>query len=242
MKKQCPYCDGPGPFTREHIWPDWVHRETGYGVNFSSRVGKILPSALVIRDVCGPCNNGPLSGLDDSAAALYRDHFQHWVSAGERVLFRYDHGRLLRWLLKISFNSARTTGVDAAILGRYRRVIGSPYDCTPTSVFATVRTIKPAYKTERGLIVPVQPRGARCGRILVPDHFDDTRFVARMVSLNAYFFSIFLVDDDEMPPAELAALLHRFGVPLTPDGATLIPPPTIDTQEAMRGVESWPGL
>ncbi|WP_242078190.1 hypothetical protein [Brevundimonas diminuta] len=30
MKKLCPYCDGSGPFTREHIWPDWVHRETGY--------------------------------------------------------------------------------------------------------------------------------------------------------------------------------------------------------------------
>lgn len=240
--KRCPYCDGPGPFTREHIWPDWVHRETGYGVNFSSRAGKVLHSALVIRDVCKPCNNIALSGLDDHAAALYRSHFEHWVSAGQRVTFRYDHGRLLRWLLKVSFNSARTTGQDAAILGRYRHVIGSPHDCTPTSVFVAVRTIRPAYKNENGLIVPVQPRGARCGRIIVPGHDGDTRFVTRMISLNAYFFSIFLLEDDAMPPEEFASMIHRFGTPLTPDGVTLIPAPSMDTAEAMRGVENWPGL
>jgi hypothetical protein len=83
--------------------------------------------------------------------------------------------------------------------------------------------------------------GVDIGRIIIPGHETDTRFATRMIMLNAFFFSLLIIDDDEMHPEEIGALLPKiYGATLLPTGKIVIPPPTMNTLDAMRGVESWP--
>ena len=60
-----------------------------------------------IKDVCPKCNNDVLSKLDSYGLELYKRCFYRIADAGESVTFDYDYERLLRWILKLNFNSAR---------------------------------------------------------------------------------------------------------------------------------------
>lgn len=67
-----------------------------------------------VKDVCGTCNNGPLAQLDSYGKSLLFDCgllVSNYTKTN--LSLSYDFPLLLRWLLKISFNSARTDGVHA---------------------------------------------------------------------------------------------------------------------------------
>ncbi|HEU0149697.1 MAG TPA: hypothetical protein VFR21_22805 [Bradyrhizobium sp.] len=49
-----------------------------------------------------------LGKLDAYICDLFDDQFVHIPERGEKISFRYDYHPLKRWLLKVSFNSART--------------------------------------------------------------------------------------------------------------------------------------
>ena len=83
-------------------------------MHFSQQAKKVFGADLIVKDVCARCNNGALSALDTYACKLYDSYFSKTVERNEHVDFRYDHDQLLRWLLKVSYNSSRTTHVDAA--------------------------------------------------------------------------------------------------------------------------------
>jgi hypothetical protein len=71
----------------------------------SVRRGRITP----VKDTCEDCNGGVLSRLDAYASALDREYFLHIIdSTTPNIEFRYDFHRLLRWLLKLSYNDDRT--------------------------------------------------------------------------------------------------------------------------------------
>jgi hypothetical protein len=63
-----------------------------------------------LRDVCQACNNGALSQLDAYICELFHRYFIHIYQRHAIVRFEYDYHRLKRWLLKMSFNSARVHG------------------------------------------------------------------------------------------------------------------------------------
>ncbi len=66
-----------------------------------------------LRDVCQACNNGVLSQLDAYICELFDRYFIHIHQRHASVRFEYDYHRLKRWLLKMSFNSARVhTSID----------------------------------------------------------------------------------------------------------------------------------
>lgn len=136
MPKACAYCGEGGPLTREHIWPNGFFKRDGFEIKFSRRANRAFKGDLVISDVCAKCNNGPLSRLDHHACELYDRRFGKRISDGEIVTFTYDYSSLMRWLLKVSYNSARTTGQDAEVLARYRETILSDYPCSPVGVIA----------------------------------------------------------------------------------------------------------
>ncbi len=243
MPKQCAYCGRTGDLTREHIWPDWLLRRTAYMRAYSARAGKIVGREQTIGDVCGRCNNIHLGRLDAYAKDLYDEYFQHWVDEGQEVYLRYDHGLLLRWLLKVAYNSARSTGTNAELLARYADVLIAEHPCTPTFAFAFVGTIMPAHVLDPGATTfrAIQPQGARCGSLIIPHFSGDPRFATRMITLNGYFFTLVIVDDPTMDVADFAELTeYIYGVPLTPAGRTLVPRPGMNTLQAMRGVETWP--
>ena len=70
----------------------------------SVRPGRITS----VRDTCEDCNGGVLSQLDNYASTLDREYFLHIVGSAQNIEFKYDFNRLLRWLLKLSYNDERT--------------------------------------------------------------------------------------------------------------------------------------
>ncbi|EPW7005307.1 hypothetical protein WOB98_22225 [Vibrio parahaemolyticus] len=111
--KVCSFCKENKPLTREHLWPASLHKRL-YKVNELDRKyfwleknDKTIASEPKIKDVCADCNNGALSQLDTYICELFDQSFVHMPEKGESVVFKHDHNKLKRWLLKMSYNSAR---------------------------------------------------------------------------------------------------------------------------------------
>src|SRR5436190_20485230 len=92
---------------------------------------------------------------------LYNRYFAIPVYAGETITFEYDGDRLLRWLLKLSYNSARAQNADVRVLREYRKVMlgESPLPdrircwlhlVSATSIDSEVKVIRPARRDEQG--------------------------------------------------------------------------------------------
>lgn len=238
MGKRCAYCGHESKMTREHIWPKSFLERTDYKVRYTESAGKVFSGDMTIKDVCGICNNGVLSGLDDYAAKLYDQYFAKFERARSEMDFEYDFGRLARWLLKISYNASRGSGIDSDLLANYIPAIISDYDCSPAHVIIFVGRIQPA-RMKTGVLM--KPLGARCGRTIVADGRYDRWCVTRAVTINSYIFSILIARDIAADAREYIGIAnHLYGVPLQPVGRVVIPPPRMDTLQAMAGVESWP--
>jgi len=80
-----------------------------------ARLGKALPNEPTIRDVCAGCNNGELSRLDNYICDAFDRYFSVIREHGEKVTLEYDYHLLKRWLLKMSYNSARISGSDVPV-------------------------------------------------------------------------------------------------------------------------------
>jgi hypothetical protein len=65
-----------------------------------------------IKDVCAKCNNVVLSRLDTYGLQLYRDSFSRIFEREQSVCFEYDYDKLLRWLLKLNYNSGRANRAE----------------------------------------------------------------------------------------------------------------------------------
>ena len=103
MRKECAYCGKRAKHTREHIWPSGIiDRVPTYQLRYSEPADRVVPSDLVIADVCAECNNGPLAELDAYGCELHDRYFHRCSSHGDTVLFHYDYALLGRWLLKSS--------------------------------------------------------------------------------------------------------------------------------------------
>jgi hypothetical protein len=238
MATACAYCKLERELTREHIWPKNILEKTNYGIRFSERAGKVFSGDMVIKDVCAACNNGPLSVLDTYGGYLYDSYFGKFERARESIDFIYDFGKLVRWLLKISFNASRGTGIDSGLLAQYAPIIVSGYECSPIHVGIFIGRIRPTRKNNGQLI---KPEGARCGRTQIDGGIYDRWCTTRMLTINTYMFNIVVVRDTSFDAGHIKPLFHRlYGVPLHPRGRVMIPAPTIDTIQAMSGVEKWP--
>jgi len=132
--RNCAYCGATRDLSREHVFPECLYEriDDTVLVNVRGKTEKVVNSQLTVRDVCAPCNNGPLSVLDAYFCNLYDTYFNSLIRAGECVKFSYDFDLLLRCLLKIGFNMARARGWSFApsmqvrhyVLGRAARPRG----------------------------------------------------------------------------------------------------------------------
>lgn len=118
----CAYCGGPGPFTKDHVWPECFLDRTGrQGAHFSHQSGRAHGADYVVADVCVQCNNVALSALDDYFCRLYDEYFATAHGRDATVRFAFDYHLLTRALLKIAYNAARSAGSDNS----YLRVLAS---------------------------------------------------------------------------------------------------------------------
>lgn len=244
MPKLCAYCDSPRKLSREHIWPDGFLRRGKFDLKYSARAGRSFLGDLTIRDVC---NNGPLSTLDDYACKLYDSNFQHFPEQLEEVAFSFEYSVLTRWLLKISFNSARShSHGDAELLARYREMILAEGDSCPLYANFFLALVAPAIidnfddRTGRRSSEKIYPYAARCGPMIFPNVNATQHVSARMIMINAYFFTMVLSRTPTVPIQYGMEILKRIpGEPLALDGSMQLTP-MMNASQALKGVGDWP--
>lgn len=124
----CIYCEEPRKSTREHVFPNFLLKsESRAGVFYSNAAQRYFETDAVVKDTCAICNNEILGALDVYASGLYNKYFARTLVTSRTVAFDFD--RLLRWVLKVSFNAQRAFGgtprnllhLRAYMLGRSAR-------------------------------------------------------------------------------------------------------------------------
>jgi hypothetical protein len=131
----CAYCKKEGTLTREHVIPSFLYalqKSSGEKfVGWNEVVQKMVGGEAKVKDVCAACNNGVLSELDaygkqvlDEAGLLVHNYL------GRSLALKYEYEPLLRWSLKVSFNSSRTDGAHSYLFENFVSFIlgtaGSP--------------------------------------------------------------------------------------------------------------------
>jgi len=211
--RACAYCGSNKDLTNEHLFPDCIYeRSPGSMISIArtSEGDKAIGGALQIGDVCAQCNNEKLSALDTYICELHDQYFKTIVHAGDRVDFRFDFDRLLRWLLKTGYNTARARGwhirkdskLPQYILGERQR---------PPGFRIFLQLIIPTPTSSREWVTKpdaaeVPPAPARI------DLLDVSKLVGfnmgYVVSLNSYLFHIFK-EVDTVPPRIRKAVLRN---------------------------------
>jgi hypothetical protein len=120
----CKYCKKEEKLTREHIVPAYMYdfqKKLETKVSGWNEVAKkMVGGELKIKDVCAECNNGALSDLDDYSKTFLQNSgllVQNYIK--NQISFIYDYDLLLRWLLKVSFNSSRTDGAHKHLFEKH---------------------------------------------------------------------------------------------------------------------------
>jgi len=242
-EKTCAYCGREGPLTSEHVWPKGILKRTDFPIRYSARAGKTFSGDLTINDVCRECNNGPLSKVDSYFCYLYDQYFVRVPRAGETIEFRYDFALLMRALLKVAYNSSRSTGIDVELLSEYSQVLISEFPASPAHVAAFVGTAMSSRvkNSTSKKYTEIDPIGVRSGPILIPGIEGHDWCALRAVIINGFMFTIVLMRRPTVRPEHAAEVFHGiYGTPLLPSGAITIPPPKKTTTDFFRGVQDWP--
>jgi len=110
MGNVCAYCGKAGKLTKEHLYPQFLNRYMGTRfLGYNEAADKVTVGERVIRDVCFTCNNESLGALDGYGHQYFQANKLEQVFTEEKVTeVLYDYDLLLRWVLKISYNSFRT--------------------------------------------------------------------------------------------------------------------------------------
>lgn len=195
-QKTCSYCGQAAQLTKEHLWPRGIIvRAKNINTSYFGKLEKFIDAELTIKDVCSSCNSGPLSALDEYICQLFDGQFNRQVPPKQPRNFIYDYEKLLRWLLKISYNTARANGTTVDVLARHRHFIlhgGNP----PSEVSIRLELIHPSQNPnwapgdETMKVIPAE--SIRCCRIEMPDDPLPGATV-RLVAIYGYYFWLVFV-------------------------------------------------
>jgi hypothetical protein len=216
-RRICAYCGASSGLTKEHLIPAaLIQRTKSYTYQFSAAANNVIGGEAQIRDVCDRCNSGPLPALDAYACTMYDKYCSTLVEAKSKVAFEYDYDYIVRWLLKMSYNAARTTGKgdDAAILARHAGFILGR-EPQQSRLAAYLQLVIPYIVSEEDEAVidprylkqmPLTPNGRRfipssgirISRATRSVYSRDV--VIRVVALNSYYFYLVIPRNHEVPP------------------------------------------
>jgi hypothetical protein len=210
-RTDCAYCGKHGNLTREHIVPGFLYRQfRDQKFGYNSRADKFMTWEATARDVCADCNNGPLAQLDQYARLLL-DTIDCRSTYTDRVTlkFPYDYDLLVRWVLKVSFNAARSLSTLPTLLRDcVPYILGG--DRSPAIAFVAVEVVRdtPISDSERAMLpdvtrdwshIPTQM--FRVGpALLVPPISSKEElppYSLRFVAINAWYFAVCLVNSSQ---------------------------------------------
>lgn len=222
--KVCAYCGNSGPLTREHQWPKGIIDRAGVKFSYFGKHEKYINTELVIKDVCTTCNNGPLSSLDTYACTLFDAHFSRQAVRREPRIFLYEYSRLLRWLLKTSFNVARANDSDGPALAPFASYMLTGGE-SPKNVHVRLELIYPSknpnWTPGSSVTKTIPAKTIRCARILMQDG-PMPEATLRLIALHSYYFWIAITPPGS-DPTELHASLPGKPLLSNKDNISVIP-------------------
>lgn len=218
----CSYCDEMCQPAREHVIPEWYNHTPGDAETFSARAPVThLKGDLLVKDVCRCCNNVVLSELDGYGKQLYTEYFATPVYWDDAVTFEYDGGRLIRWLLKLSYNSARAQNADQMVLREYRKVmlgeasIPDRIRCWvhlvgASRIDSSAKVVRPARRDECDLPGVYEPHWFRICQLRLGE-FPAISLVQRAVVINSFAFTLLIArPDSPWPDSEFDRWTSQF--------------------------------
>lgn len=235
--KGCAYCGRGGPFTREHLFPEWLNERFAPLENtlqYLLKVNGFVDGDLTVKDVCRECNSGPLSILDDYVRGLYDAYFRHFVRAGESVLFKYQFNELARWLLKVLYNSARVHSSEPSIFRKWLKYTLCGME-KPEGFTVFLRIVIPHKLTSaEAANLPDLPESVRKAGELVPDmvriakhdnpkvqRYEREFARYRTVALNSYYFHVLVPKSEQYSRPFWRRTLREFQSSVLPEAYRL---------------------
>lgn len=205
-KKVCAYCKEEKKLTKEHIWPATIVRKINDRVRYSSTFKKLVTNDLVIKDVCADCNGGPLSKIDSYGLTLFNKYFEKHIITNESISFEYDFKLLSRWLLKLSFNSARASKSDHLRLDKYAPMLIDLELEMPNDFSITLDIVEPSRINSKKIALDTN----RICAIKFTKNVGDWCTV-RLVTINSFYFWILIQDvpDDEVNKEHAQIVLSK---------------------------------
>ena len=197
MAKQCAYCNSTGKMTREHIFPSSVisrYKESLVSINDKSE--SYFYSDHVIKDVCPTCNSGFLSELDDKFISLFDKYMSNPIYPGKQASLEFDYHSLLRFLLKVSYNSSRGSINGNQASNALKRYIPYIQGNEPSAhdvmlrlqIFTSAKKINANTNEVEGIIEASMLRSAK-----VPyDGPQCKNFIVRLIAFNSFCFYLII--------------------------------------------------
>jgi hypothetical protein len=245
----CAYCRQDRPPTREHVIPAFIYdfqkqlEQSVIGWNEVAQ--RMVGGEGKVKDVCADCNNRVLGELDAYGKQLLTSSGLLVQNYTKRELtLQYDYSLLLRWLLKVSFNSSRTDGAHSPLFERYvpfmRGQEQSPslsqvavllYLARPEILGASRIAVEPFIRIANGssLLNPFLVRicyGASPG---------ENSYVLRLNIFGPAVFFLMMFHDSVLP-GHAASAIRRL-IRLTPGAVELSPKRKL--VEVQSGQKSW---
>lgn len=179
----CAFCDLDKKLTREHVFPDFFEKKREKeGLYYSASTKKYLPSAPVVKDVCAECNNVHLSNLDNYASILFSKFFNEELLSVKNIQF--DRELLVRWLLKVLYNSARSFKTPSQVFLPYKKFMIGDSGC-PNQIYLLGCVMKNGWVNGE----EVKARDIRVSDLRLPELELGVQFsLCHSVTINSYSF------------------------------------------------------
>lgn len=188
--KTCAYCNVASiKFTKEHIWPDNIIKKCIPLLTYNPRNDDFYEGDPVVKDVCEQCNNTHLSEIDVHLGNVFDRYFSNYIEAGQSTEFSYDYNMLVRGLLKISYNSTRSTKnqKQQKLLARFAKQILRGGAFPSVMVRLQIVTTSKAVTLIGHEVGALQPGVLRCAVVAYDGRFSN-RFCIRLVGFRSYWF------------------------------------------------------
>ena len=244
----CAYCEQDKSLTKEHVIPNWYinFNKSDYDMHYLERSPKkFIDSASTKKDVCSTCNNNALSDLDSYGKELYEQYFGNFIYAGETPEFTYNYQRLVKWLLKCTYNSARVHNTDLEILSEYKGyfITDKPLPDDLIVYFSTlspalfIEDASPKIASRSDETEAIEFKAFRLGIFRLKD-FNTINWCFRSVIINSYVFYLcvpklsadFIKQKREL--INVASKTEFISCRLSTSGQMTLPAPFVDCYNA----------
>jgi len=235
MARECAFCGASENLTREHIFPSSViSKYEGSLISLTDKSDSYFRSDLVVKDVCAPCNNGALSKLDGEFISLFETYMAVPITPGGIAKINFDYNSLLRFLIKVSYNSARASSDGKEAIETLKRYVpfilgknsSAPDVMLRLQIFTSAKKFNTQTNKVEGILEASMLRNAK-----IPyDGPQCDSFIVRMVAFNSFWFYLII-------PIETTSRLKRErfikgfknwaiqpGIPLSPTNSNLLIP------------------